>query len=706
MNATDTQRWQAIAALTPHLRANIELHIQTHRGDRYCLLADMVNGNTFQLDARYFPVLSAFNGAKPLAEIEQSQQAAITRNELLTLISSLHDNNLLQGDLSRSREHYLQQAQNKKSPFSAAITQNPLFVRLPLVSIEPLASQLQPYCRWLYSHSAKVIFGICLLIGLLQVLFSLPRLTQYAAIHIGEFHSAVAMALCYFVLKSVHELAHAVTCKQWGGRCGKLGLAFILFYPLPYVDVSSSTLMADKRQRMAVAAAGIVAELVFAFIGLQLWLFSDIAAIKELGFYLVLIGGLSTVLFNANPLLRFDGYYVLADYLEIPNLYQRAQQRVKSALKSVIAGRDTPAGDATPLPRYLLGYGLAANSYRLLLSVSIAGYLANQWFFIGVALGLWVLIAQLVLPMMRFCRELLPDIQRRGQQQRATTISIVALIAVLASIIIEIPHNTVLSGIAQSPEMTRLKNHVEGYVTAMDVADGERVEQQQSLLHLRNRVLDNRIAQAQAKLDAVDIEIRQASDNALAQLNAALQTRDNLRRDLQALEAEHNALTLRSPASGRVRLLDPLRLQGVFLKKGALIGHIETDKPVEISLALDQRTYVNIEQCLKRIEVRRKHAPQPILTASIKQLAEAATTSLPNKRLSDALGGDITTDKRDLDNTASLVPVFPMELLVDASHTQHWSSQSVSVKFIFCNTSLAKQALNALNRYHLNTFNR
>jgi putative peptide zinc metalloprotease protein len=693
--------WLHLADSKPLLRNEIDLHLHNYRGETYCLLSDAVSGDSFQIEGRFEKPLAAMNGQASAAEIQKRYSNSIDKETFAEFLLTLRENGLLQGDLGLDDETLFKRAQHKQTGVLLEAVRNPLFWRLPLFNIDKLAQGLAPYYRRLSSPVAKSLLALFLISGLTQLIAFSDELTSYAATYIGDPTSYLKIAICYFLIKSLHELSHATSCRLHGRPVGKVGLAFMLFFPVPYVDVSSSSLIVDKHGRMSVAAAGIIAELLIAFAGMQLWLFSGNELIREIGFYCLFTGGLSSLLFNGNPLLRFDGYYVFSDYLEIPNLYQRSGAYLKQRASQLLAGEN--ANDKNHpdygLRHYFIAYGLCSRVYRLLITFTIALYLAGKWFVIGSLLALWLAFKQLLLPLLKFGVETAPLLIQQGKQKRAIGIATVCSALLLAAVFIDVPHNIVVHGIVQVPESAALKTSSDGFVVKTMAPTGSKVKRDQMLVLMENHHLQYDISQKEAALNIADAELRIASVTDAATVQSARKKYSNLQKDLAALQEQAQGLQVSSPVDGKLTLLKAEAQPGSFHNAGKLLGTVASVPAVDVLTVLRERDYFDIKNCLQHIEVRNRYSPSSIHAAEIKQLAEEANFELPSRRFATINGGDIRVDQRAPENTKSLEPFFQAILTSTIKNSRPKPGQSLAIKFYLCHQSLAEKALDSLFFY-------
>ena len=211
------------------------------------------------------------------------------------------------------------------------------------------------------------------------------------------------LLIAYPAVKALHELGHAYAIKRWGGEVHEIGLMFLVFMPVPYVDASDSLSFPSKWKRAFVASAGILVEALLAAIAMIVWESAESGMVRAFAFNVMLIGGVSTLFFNGNPLLRFDGYYVLSDIIEIPNLGRRANQYLGYALQKYLLGADPPTNPATAPgePAWFLFYAIASFVYRLFIFTAIVLLVASKFFSLGIFLAIWTLFLMFGLPLLK-----------------------------------------------------------------------------------------------------------------------------------------------------------------------------------------------------------------------------------------------------------------------------------------------------------------
>ena len=423
--------WYRVAKLKPRLRnqANIVRHVD--RGERWYVLQDLASGRFLRLNTAAYHVVALLDGVRTLEDIWQNAcltlgDAAPTQDEILNVLSQLHQANVLLTDRKPDVEELGERRQRLKKLKLKQYLANPLSLKLPLFDPDRLLTRavgLLPRGAWRW---LLLLWLLVVLAGFGVAAMNWSELTQDITSRIFTPENMLILWLAFPVLKAVHEFGHGVAIKACGGSCHEMGLMFLVLVPIPYVDASQSTALPDKRQRMLVGLAGMMIELFVASLAIWLWAWASPGVAKALLHEIVILAGVTTLLFNANPLIRFDGYYVFSDWLEIPNLGQKANRYLGYLLNRHVFGVEdglTPPHLTPGEAPWLAGYAVTSFLYRMLIAVGIILMIAGQFFFVGVLLALWAAYSMLILPLLRQVRFLAHDAVLEGRRHRAIAIS-------------------------------------------------------------------------------------------------------------------------------------------------------------------------------------------------------------------------------------------------------------------------------------------
>jgi len=342
-----------------------------------------------------------------------------------------------------------------------------------------------PYVAPLFSRIAGVIALFIIMFAALQMVRNWEILSNYAVENSMSPYNLFLMWLVYPLIKIVHELGHGFAVKRWDGEVHELGIMLLVLMPVPYVDASAASSFRSKYKRMLVGAVGIFVELLLAAIALLIWLNIQHGLVSEILFNVMLIGGVSTLLFNGNPLLKFDGYFVLADAIEIPGLGVRANKYYGYLIQRYIfnvQSLESPVMAAGEVLWFII-YAAAAFVYRLFLMVAITLFVANQYFFVGIALAIWALFMQAVMPVYKWLKHLFTSpvlMQRRELAIAVTATFIICMAAVI--FMIPVPLNTVTEGVVWLPEKSHVRAKADGFVDSVLVKPGAMVTKGSQLI--------------------------------------------------------------------------------------------------------------------------------------------------------------------------------------------------------------------------------
>ncbi|MEZ5730354.1 MAG: PqqD family peptide modification chaperone [Burkholderiaceae bacterium] len=393
--------WYRVAKLRPSVRSSVQIARHSYRGVIWYVLHDPVNGRHHRVNRTAYELLARLDGSTTVDTVwrdllERLGDDAPTQGDVLQALAQLNEAQLLHGQLAPDARQLERRAGERRRAATLGAV-NPLSFRLMLFDPSAILVRLDGLARTLFSVPGAWAWGALAALAALVALVNLSELFATASAAWREPRFLFVMWIIYPLLKIAHEFSHGMAVRRYGGTVTELGVRLLVLTPVPYVDASSSTLFANKRERALVAAAGIAAELLIASLAVFVWAIVEDGLVREAALAAIVIGSVSTLAFNGNPLLRFDAYYVLADLLEIPNLGPRssaywrylAQHRLLG-LKSVKA---PPVGPGE-VP-WLIGYGAASWVYRLFVFGAISIFIADIHWTLGamvIAGGIWTLL--------------------------------------------------------------------------------------------------------------------------------------------------------------------------------------------------------------------------------------------------------------------------------------------------------------------------
>jgi len=307
------------------LRGDLIFTPQAAGGEAYYMVEDPLNSRFFRLGRAEYTLASLLDGRTSIHEALAHLSTVFPHHHLTEHDAAGLCRWLVEMDLAQTAEssqaHRLARTADKAERRRWLARFNPLAFRLPLFGCPDRAlAALASWLGWLYSPAAFAGWLALVAIGAYRIFSAGDR---FAASSQGIFapDNWVWLVACWGALKGVHELSHGLACKRYGGAVREMGVLFMLFAPLAYVDVTSSWRFRARWQRIVVAAAGMYVELAIAAIAAIVWSETDSGWLNNLCYNAVVMAGFTTLVFNANPLMKFDGYYILSDALSLPNLY-------------------------------------------------------------------------------------------------------------------------------------------------------------------------------------------------------------------------------------------------------------------------------------------------------------------------------------------------------------------------------------------------
>lgn len=681
--------WYRVAALKPRLRAHVRLHRHTYRGQTWHVAQDAVTGRFHRFSMAAWHVIGLMDGRRTLDQIwtaaaEQLGDDAPTQREIIRLLHQLHVAELLRTDVSADVEELASRGQRQRRRRLVQQLRTPLAIRIPLVDPERFLNATRPVGRALFSRAGAVLWLGLLSAAALVAAGHWGALTENLTERLLTPQNLALIWLVFPFVKVLHELGHAWAIKRWDGEVHELGIMLLVFTPVPYVDATQSTALRSRGQRALVGLAGMLVEFAIAAVALIVWSQAEPGVVRTVCYNVVIIAGVSTLLFNGNPLLRFDAYYVLSDLIEIPNLADRANRYVYYLVQRYgfgVEDADSPAQVPSERP-WLLLYAIASFLFRMLLYFTIVVFVASHYFLIGVLLALWSLFSLFVLPLWRGLEFLLtsPRLARRRSRAVAVTAGAVAGLAGLL-LAWPLPHATLAEGVVWVPEDAIVRPEAPGVARAAHAGDTDTVAHGEVIVSLADPLLPAEVAVLAAEVRALEARYDFVEFSDQTQANIVREQLASAREVLRRAEERYAALTVRAPLAGRLVYRDGVPPVGAWLERGSNVGYVLSDAPVRVKVAVDQDAIDTIRSRTEAVAVRLVHELERVIEARILRVVPAGSTELPSPALGTAGGGPIPVDPRDEGRTRTLEPVFELELALPPGERVEAVGSRVHVRF-------------------------
>jgi putative peptide zinc metalloprotease protein len=702
--------WNRIASVKPRLSSQVRIERVFYRSEPWYLLYDEVSGRSHRFPPAVYRMICMMDGEHDMQriwELLQEGKDAPSQDEVLRTYNQLRAAELLHGQgavdpafLEEQRKHWTKL--RFKQRFGS-----PLALRFNLWDPDRFISILLPLVRPLFSGWGFILWLVLIIWGVILTARHWSELTHNIADTVLAPNNLVIMIVIYPLIKFLHELGHAFAIRRWGGEVHEMGVMFLVFMPVPYVEASSSTAFHQRRARMAVSGAGIMVELSLAALAMILWSMIELGVVRSMAFNVIVIAGVSTLLFNGNPLLRFDGYYLFSDALELPNLAPRSTRYIGYLLQRHAFGMEhasSPAhsrGEAV----WLFLYGVAAFCYRTFISVMIILFVAGKFFFIGVIIALWAVYAMLLTPIFKGLRFVFMNPALKQQRRRAITVLMISLTLVL-SVLFQwsMPVWSNAQGVVWLPEKAQIRAAGSGFCREVYVQPGDFVESGQAIVRLEDDEL-------QAAYDVLRAQWRELNARYRALWREDRNGAQMVRKKIDAVEAElkrHEErlenLTVRAGQAGLIHLPDHDSLLGRFLMQGELIAYSMEAPLTQVRASVSQADISLMRRGIEYVEIRLAERLDRIYHAEVVREVPAASRTLPSPALGKPNGGPIAIDPMDPDGLRAYESVFHFDLRLPDEAPVSGIGGRVHIRFHHHPEPLAWQWYRSLRQLFLRRF--
>ena len=705
-----SNQWYRIANLCPRIRANVGTHRHYYRGVAWYIVGAKSSKSNVRINGSAFYIFTQLDGERTVEAIWQSalvvlKDDAPTQDEVVQLLSSLFDAALIDFQNLTDVDQLFDNHRRKQTKEAKSRYWNPLFLRFSIFDPDRIAKKLLPWFNWAFTRSALIIWLMLLLASGIMAGYLWSDISKELGSNLVAPANLIILWFVFPVMKMLHELAHAVAVKRWNGEVHEFGISLLVLLPVPYVDASDSARFSNKYRRMVVAGAGIIMETTLACLGLLIWFLVEPGLVRDVAFNVMLTGSVSSLMFNGNPLLKFDSYYVLSDAIEIPSLASRSNRYLLYLIKRYLFGIQanspvTSSGEKS----WFIGYGLLATGYRLMLTIGIALLVASQYFFIGVALAIWALLMQIAMPLLRGFKYLLtdPTLSHRRVRANVVTGGIVSVF-VMGLFFIPVPHATQVRGVVWPLDEAMIRTGADCFVEDVLVDNGDLVDVGSELIRCDVTLLQAEVV----NLRAEKLAARAALYAAKNQVERGLKQSeiDTVSELLLKSESKYARTTLSSPVPGVVYVPGFENLVGQYLGHGDLVGYVLSKDNISIRTMLEQERVALLGDQLGDVEVRMLRTPNKTLPSKILRKVPAATERLVTPALGVKGGGDLVLSPEDAEGLILNQPAFEFELQLPNDFQDSLVGEAVEVRFDHGSDSVASLVYRQLQLLLLRRFN-
>jgi len=704
--------WHSVADLKPRLIPQASIHRHVYRNEVWYVVQDQSGGKYHRLSQSAHAIVAAMDGSRTVEAIweqanAKSEEDACTQNDMVELLVQLHAADLLQSDATPDSAVLFERYKKKRRDTLKQWLLNPLSLKIPLLNPEPLLTRWAPPFYWCFSKLGLVLWLAIVCPAMLLAGQNWRVLTNGLSDHVLSSSNLLVMAFVFPIVKLLHELGHGIATKAWGGKVNEMGLMFLVFAPVPYVDASSSSAFPSKYQRAVVAAAGMMTELLLASLAMYVWLLTEPGIVRAVAFNTMFIAGVSTLVVNGNPLLRYDGYYICSDLIEIPNLAQRGQRYCAYLWDRYVFGvRDLESPhDSIQEKRWLALYTPLAWCYRVFVSISIILFIANEFFIFGVVLALWSLFTLVVMPLWKAYKHVTqsPALQRRRTQAFRISLGLAGG-CVLFAVAFPLPLSTRADGVIWLPDQAILHAGGNGFFQRWLVQPGTKVKKGTPLYVLEDRILAADLEVSRAKVDEALANFRAEQFNDPVKAAITARQLEQEKEILGRKEEQAAKLIGYAEADGTLVAAKPQDMPGQHYKKGDLIGYVLENNQLIARVAVSQHDIDLVRTRFKTADMRLAERLQETYVIRMARQMPGGVDQLPTSALSLSGGGRIPTLPNDSEGLKTIERVFLIDFLLPSEATSAAFGERVHVRFNHGYEPLAMQALRRLRQLFLSRF--
>jgi putative peptide zinc metalloprotease protein len=544
----------------PQLRRDLLFSERTVRGKSVTVIEDSVSGNFFQIGRHEFAFLQLLDGVRSITQANQQLELVaddfegFSEERLQELFNWLLKTNLVETTAGMHIDR-VERSESAKQQQRLVKYLTPFFFRIPICYPDRWLQQTLPVCGWLFSRLGLILWMVLIAIAAYRLLDHWQHFSNASKGLFSE-QSWFWLVVAGLSLKFVHECGHAFASKRMGAEVRESGIALMCLMPLAYVDVTASWRLRNRWHRIAISLGGMYFESIIAAVAVIVWSFMPGTFAGYVCYHIAFMATMTTILFNANPLMRFDGYFVLSDLLDAPNLYGRASQILRAAVAGCLF-----RGKSRLLVNFrsygLLIYGLATFAYRVLICIGLILLAAYMFYGAGVifavaAVALWILA-----PMANSLKSLANkqrQMQLRSQfswQRTCFTSLCIAATSLSAWYYLSCPAVLFAPGIVEFAPLTVVRAQSDGFIAQLPFHDGAKVAAGDVIVVLQNDELELRLQRTRLELSQAMIRKNEfARQGEFAQSQAESRNIQNLQEKIADLQRQTEGLTIRAVREG------------------------------------------------------------------------------------------------------------------------------------------------------------
>lgn len=663
------ESWYRIANQRICLKPGVEVHRQLFRGAKWYVLRDPFTNQFFRIRPAAYEFVARLSMKRTVEDvwkevIDKDPYNSPGQEDVIELLAQLYHVNLLHYDLAQDSAKLFQRYKQRKQMLFKATMMNLMFFRIPLLDPDKFIKRLVPAARLAMSPLGGAVWVIVIILGIKTAIENFSELQLHSQGILAP-SNLLLLYIGLIFIKAAHEFGHAFAVRRFGGEVHNMGLMFLIFSPVPYVDATAAWSFRSKWRRAIVGAAGMVVELFVASIAIFVWARTGQGIINSLAYNMIFIASVSTILFNINPLMRFDGYYILSDLLDIPNLHQKSHQQLIYLVERYGFGckkSETPASSKKEAS-WLTFFGIASGIYSIVVFSSILLFVADRFLLAGIIMAVICAITWVIVPFVQLIRYLATNPRLERKRPRAVLVSLGTLSCCLGFLYFcPFPNNFKVPGVLEATEHVIVANKVNGVVEKIIAASGKEVKKHEPLVRLSNNELEFEINHVKAEINEAQAKLQLALYKSQADLKPINERIDFLNKKLSNLNEDKENLLVKAQIPGIWVAPQIHDFVGMLTNRGTPLGQVIDDKSFYFTSVIPQQEASRIFSGEVRFSQVRLTGQSEVTIPVIDYITiPMEHTDLPSLALGWAGGGDVPIDTNDNRGIKAAEPFYEVK---------------------------------------------
>jgi putative peptide zinc metalloprotease protein len=674
---------QAAEHLVVKLRPDLVVQPQFYEGMTHYVVKDPLALKYFRFKIEEYYLLEQFDGKLTLQEVKKAferkyRPQTISIEDLTRFVAQLHEAGIVHIDSGEQAKVLIRRRKKNRWRKVWAFLANILFIKIPIIDPERLLTRMYPYFRWIFTRTFVTISTCSMLLALGLVASQwktfYDKLPDFQSFF--NWWTIMSFWVCLAVIKIIHEFGHGLTAKHFGGEVHEMGILFLVLTPALYCDVTDSWLLPNKWKRIWISAAGIYVECFLASLATFVWWYSTPGLLNSLAMATMFICSVNTIMFNANPLLRYDGYYVMADWLEIPNLRIKSTQFFAYLIQEKVLGLEIPVQSYMPRSRRILfvTYSVASYIYRWFVTFAILWFLSQvlkpyKLESVSYLLATGALVPLLGMPVYQIGKFLrTPGRLRKVKKARAAAYAAAAIALVVGILSIPTPLRIDGTLVLKLEKPEEIYAEVEGQLVELNVKDGEWIKKDTEIAKLKNPAKEKEMFERQQDHDIAWHKAQWYHTSPEREYRAQARQQEEfaakLDTTIEKISQQLGKLTLISNRDGRVVGLPHKETVGQWVKPGKPFCEVGDPQKLEAHLIVDQSD-VNLVKPGHTAWIKIYGRAEKTIKSKVSSIAKRSSDEVPTE-LSNLANGEVASKPDPKTGTAHpLTAVYEVIIPVD-----------------------------------------